>query len=92
MVASEVKQPAARRAKAMEEIGARITGVQGATDRAVQSIISMDRVSADQPRIWRKLSGAAAVDRAVLQYSANHRPWVGAERPSTRHPGIWKAR
>lgn len=40
MAASEAKQLAAQRAKAAEETGARITGIQGATDRVVQSIIS----------------------------------------------------
>jgi methyl-accepting chemotaxis protein len=64
VVASEVKNLASQTAKATEEIGAQIEGIQGATDQAVSAIKGIGSVIEEIDRI------AAAIAAAVEEQGA----------------------
>ncbi len=72
VVASEVKQLAAQTAKATEEIGAQITGIQGATDRAVQSIKGIAQVVAEIDQIASSIAAAVEEQGAATREIARN--------------------
>jgi methyl-accepting chemotaxis protein len=72
VVAAEVKNLATQTSKATEEIGAQITGVQGATQDAVKAIASISKTIAEIDQIAATIAAAVEEQGAATQEIARN--------------------
>jgi len=72
VVAAEVKNLATQTAKATEEIGAQITGVQGATQDAVKAIASIGKTISEIDQIATTIAAAVEEQGAATQEIARN--------------------
>ncbi len=72
VVAAEVKNLATQTSKATEEIGAQITGVQGATQKAVDAIASIGKTISEIDQISTAIAAAVEEQGAATQEIARN--------------------
>jgi methyl-accepting chemotaxis protein len=93
VVAAEVKNLATQTAKATEEIGAQITGVQGATQDAVRAIASISQTISEIDQIAATIAAAVEEQGAATQEIARNveEAAKGTQEVSSNISGVTEA-